>query len=327
METPVIATGFVALDATINSLKLKEARTDTKTSVQTRCPACQCETIQSLFTVPDHEYNLEYQAQYARCRECSSFFQSPMPDLNELSRFYPGTYHSFDTHGILSKLKHRQRLRRLRSLVDSDPISLLDYGCGTGAFIKEAAKEMPDSVFYGYEINSTDRKEVLADEQIILLKGSFDYLLDELPLCDIITLNHVIEHLPDPLKVLSTLRRKLKPDGVLEGQTPAADSLEQRIFKTGWSGFHAPRHTVIFSRKGLMKMLKRAGFSKNAITPAFNPAGIAISLASLPHANSGGHIRRKGFSWLFCVALATFLYPLDLLSGLPGIINFSARAE
>src|SRR6476646_388606 len=128
---------------------------ETKTSVQTKCPACQCETIQSLLAVPDHEYNLEYEAQYARCRECSSFFQSPMPDLNELSRFYPAAYHSFDSDGILSKLKHRQRLRRLRSFVPADAMTLLDYGRGSGAFIKESARHMPHGIFYGYEINST----------------------------------------------------------------------------------------------------------------------------------------------------------------------------
>jgi SAM-dependent methyltransferase len=297
-----------------------------KTSVRTKCPACQHETIQSVFAVPDHEYNLEYQAQYSRCRECSSFFQSPMPDLNELSRFYPATYHSFDTASILSKLKQRQRLRRLRSFVDSDAITLLDYGCGNGAFIKESARRMPHATFYGYEIDCTDRKEVLAQGRIILLKGSFGHLLNELPFCDVITLNHVIEHLPNPLEVLSTLRQKLKSHGVMEGQTPCADSLEQRIFKKRWSGFHAPRHTVIFSKNGLMKILKHADF-QGQITPAFNPAGIAISLASLPHGNSGGHISRKGFSWLCYLALATSLYPVDLLSGAPGMMNFCAKKE
>ena len=74
-----------------------------------------------------------------------------------------------------------------------------------------------------------------------------------------------------------------------------------------------------------MKILKRAGFSECQITPAFNPAGIAVSLATLPQGNSRGHISRKGLSWLFYVALATFLYPVDLLSGAPGMINFSAR--
>ena len=138
-------------------------------------------------------------------------------------------------------------------------------------------------------------------------------------------MNHVIEHLPDPLKILSVLQSKLKRNGILEGQTPATDSLEQKIFRKRWSGFHAPRHTVIFSRKGLQKILEHAGFAQSQITPAFNPAGIAISLASLSHGDSPGSISRRGLSWLFYVGAATLFYPIDLLSGAPGMINFYAR--
>ena len=293
--------------------------------VQAKCPACHSEKIQSLFTVPDHEYNVDYRAPYAQCLDCFSFFQLPMPDSARLSDFYPANYHSFDTNKPLGRLKQTQRLKRLRSLVDSNRITLLDYGCGNGAFIKESAREMPTGKFYGYEINSQNEKQVLFDGRVVLLKGSFEFLLQELPLCDLITMNHVIEHLPDPLKVLSVLRSKLKRNGILEGQTPATDSLEQRIFRKGWSGFHAPRHTVIFSRKGLQKILEHAGFAQSQITAAFNPAGIAISLASLAQGDSPGNISRRGLSWLFYVGAATLFYPIDLLSGAPGMINFSAR--
>jgi SAM-dependent methyltransferase len=293
--------------------------------VQAKCPACHSEKIQSLFTVPDHEYNLEYRAPYAQCLDCFSFFQMPMPDSARLSDFYPAHYHSFDSNKTLGKLKQAQRLKRLRSLLDSDRITLLDYGCGNGAFIKESAKQMPTGQFYGYEINSQNEKQVLFDGRVVLLKGSFEFLLQELPPCDLITMNHVIEHLPDPLKVLSVLQMKLKRDGILEGQTPATDSLEQKIFKKGWSGFHAPRHTVIFSRKGLQKILEHAGFAQTQITPAFNPAGIAISLASLSQGDSPGNVSRCGLSWFFYVGAATLFYPVDLLSGAPGIINFYAR--
>ena len=58
-----------------------------------------------------------------------------MPDLIQLSHFYPATYHSFDINNILGQLKQRQRFRRLRSFVESDAITLLDYGCGSGVFI------------------------------------------------------------------------------------------------------------------------------------------------------------------------------------------------
>ncbi len=293
--------------------------------VQAKCPACHSEKIQSLFTVPDHEYNVDYRAPYAQCLDCFSFFQLPMPDSARLSDFYPANYHSFDTNKTLGKLKQRQRLKRLRSLVDSNRITLLDYGSGNGAFIKESAREMPTGKFYGYEINSQNEKQVLFDGRVVLLKGSFEFLLLELPLCDLITMNHVIEHLPDPLKVLSVLQSKLKRNGILEGQTPATDSLEQKIFKKGWSGFHAPRHTVIFSRKGLQKILEHAGFAQSQIAPAFNPAGIAISLASLSQGDSPGNISRRGLPWWFYVGAATLFYPIDLLSGAPGMINFYAR--
>jgi SAM-dependent methyltransferase len=293
--------------------------------VQAKCPACHSEKIESLFTVPDHEYNMDYRAPYAQCLDCFSFFQLPMPDSARLSDFYPANYHSFDTNKTLGKLKQTQRLKRLRSLVDSNRITLLDYGCGNGAFIKESAREMPTGKFYGYEISSQNEKQVLFDGRVVLLKGSFEFLLQELPLCDLITMNHVIEHLPDPLKVLSVLQMKLKRNGILEGQTPATDSLEQKIFKKGWSGFHAPRHTVIFSRKGLQKILEHAGFAQSQITPAFNPAGIAISLASLSQGDSPGNISRRGLPWWFYVGAATLLYPIDLLSGAPGMINFYAR--
>ena len=45
--------------------------------VQTKCPACQSEKIQSLFTVPDHEYNVDYRALYSQCLDCFSFLNCP----------------------------------------------------------------------------------------------------------------------------------------------------------------------------------------------------------------------------------------------------------
>ena len=155
--------------------------------VQAKCPACHSEKIQSLFTVPDHEYNVDYRAPYAQCLDCFSFFQLPMPDSARLSDFYPANYHSFDTNRTLGKLKQTQRLKRLRSLVDSNRITLLDYGCGNGAFIKATVKKMPAAELYGYEIDSQNEKQVLFDGRVVLLKGSFEFLLQELPLCDLIT--------------------------------------------------------------------------------------------------------------------------------------------
>ena len=49
----------------------------------------------------------------------------------------------------------------------------------------------------------------------------------------------------------------------MEGQTPAAGSLEQRVFGSFWSGYHAPRHTVVFSASGLDQFLHGRAPSKS----------------------------------------------------------------
>ena len=72
------------------------------------------------------------------------------------------------------------------------------------------------------------------------------------------------------------------------------------------------------------KALSRARFIDPQVTGAFNPAGIAVSLASATHGNRAGVIRREGPAWLMYLGAATALYPIDRLSGSPGIINYVA---
>ena len=199
---------------------------------------------------------------------------------------------------------------------------MLDYGCGNGSFLHYAAEKLPHSRFIGYEISDVREIKTYHNDRVVIIKGGFEDLLSELPKIDLISMHHVIEHLPDPFYTINALYRKLNKDGVLVGQTPAADSLEYAIFKTRWAGFHAPRHTVIFSKLGVVALLKRISFTTATSTGGFNPGGISISLASLPHGNGPGRIKRSGLKWLFYVGLAVLLYPIDLLSGKPGIMNF-----
>lgn len=290
-----------------------------------RCVACGELVPRRALEVPDHEYGLSYVARFVDCERCRSSYQDPMPASEELASFYPATYHSMGRRGFLTKVRNEMRLRRLRSIApETGPI--LDHGCGDGAFLVFAASRMPGRKLYGFEIDSTHKVETLADGAVTIVRGSQGDLLEVLPPCALITMNHVIEHLPDPLGTVSALFAKLQPGGLFEGQTPAASSLEHRVFGPRWSGYHAPRHTVVFSRRGLRSLLERAGFGQIQIRGAFNPAGIAISLATLRQkAGEPGTIVRSGFSWLFWLGLAAWLAPIDLLSGSSGIIDFAAR--
>lgn len=289
------------------------------------CPACGSRKREASYRVPDHEYNLGRSTDYALCADCGTMVQTPMPDLEMLSTFYPADYHSFAAGGWLARLKDQARLRRLKSLVAADRAVILDYGCGDGRFIKEAARQASGWVFWGFEIAAQKALDVALDGRVTIIRGSIDHLLDVLPACNLITMNHVLEHLPDPLAVLAALHGRTAEGGIMEGQTPAADSLERRVFRTRWSGFHAPRHTVVFSRLGLQHILTNAGFRDPQVTPAFNPAAMAVSLASLPHGDNPGTIRRHGLTWLICIGAAAALHPLERLSRSPGVVNYTAR--
>jgi SAM-dependent methyltransferase len=303
-----------------------EAQTAVETSpdqlIVKGCPACGAMARGDTIGVDDHEYGLSHVARYLECGGCGTLFQEPMPTLAELAAFYPSDYHSMTHAGLLSKIRNDIRIRRLAKLLIDDG-AILDYGCGDGAFLVQAAQRMPQRHFWGFEIADRAETSTLAEGKVTLVKGSLRDLLTILPACGLITLSHVIEHLPDPLSVVTALVNSLLPGGVFEGQTPASDSLERSVFGRRWSGYHAPRHTVIFSRAGLCRMLERSGLSVPRVRGAFNPAGLAVSLGSLPH-RGAGRIRRSGLKWMLLIGMAGGLAPADLWSGRPGIIDFVA---
>ena len=288
------------------------------------CPACESDSMLGRVRVPDHEHGLEYLATFECCANCKTLFQHPMPTDAELASFYQDEYHSMRDDGLLMVLRHKMRIRRLKVCLGSSGGTVLDYGCGNGSFLRRAAEALPKINFIGYEI--ADVPEITHPvSRVTLVRGALQDLLQNLPPCRIIIMNHVIEHLSDPFSVVSLLVARLQPGGYFDGQTPNAASLEHRVFQRYWSGFHAPRHTVVFSIEGLRRLLERTRLKAIQISGAFNPAGYAVSLASLPQGDSRGVIPRNGFKWFLCVAAATAVLPIDVFSGAPGIVNFCAK--
>ncbi len=243
--------------------------------LETACPACRQGTPENPREVVDREYGISFRASYWECDSCGTLYQIPMPSLDVLAGFYPAKYHAYNSDGLLTRIRLDMRIRRVADHLQADEC-FLDFGCGNGAFLYRAAEKLPGHRFFGYEIS--DRREISTtdDGLVTIVKGDLQDLWDVLPPCRLITINHAIEHLPEPETTVRSLYEKLTSGGILEGQTPVADSLERRVFGRRWSGYHAPRHTVIFSRAGLKEMLTRLGFENVEITGAFNPAALAV---------------------------------------------------
>jgi hypothetical protein len=220
-------------------------------------------------------------------------------------------------------MRYGVRYKRLRRFL-TEHGALLDYGCGDGSFLEYVAERGERRPLIGFEIAGAGKLERRRDGQIQLVSGGVADLLAVLPECAMITMNHVIEHLADPMSVVRPLVERLVPGGAFEGQTPAAGCLEQRVFGHYWSGYHSPRHTVVFSPRGLRVLLADAGLTDVDISGAFNPAGLALSMASLPQGAAPGVLPRSGMRWLLTLAAASALAPVDL-AWAPAVIDYVGR--
>jgi len=69
-----------------------------------------------------------------------------------------------------------------------------------------------------------------------------------------ITLWHVLEHIPDIENQLSELKRLCKPNGYIVVAIPNYKSYDAKHYKEFWAGFDVPRHLWHFSKTAIEKL-------------------------------------------------------------------------
>lgn len=154
--------------------------------------------------------------------------------------------------------------------------SLLDIGCGNGSFLRIASACGWDAT--GVDIDSNAVESATAGGARAL-QGGIERFDGGEELFDVITLNHVIEHVHDPLSLLRACHRLLKVGGQLWLETPNIDSLGHKKYGRHWRGLEPPRHLVLFNSNALKLTLDRAGFI-GLVTKATPSPLLSISTAS-----------------------------------------------
>lgn len=163
--------------------------------------------------------------QVVRCQGCDLIRTNPRPTPEWKDHFYNPDYNGYaESQGrdfvYAPDLTRRVGYRRLLDFLRPDlppSASLLDVGCASGLFVKEAVDRGIDAFGCDY-----------SEEAIAYGRKHFNIQMFRSPAeaidapdnhYDVITLLQVFEHLPDPMRVLRELKRVLKPGGMLVLET------------------------------------------------------------------------------------------------------------
>lgn len=192
---------------------------------------------------------------------------SPQPSLEKLPEYYQSDdyiSHTDSKRNLLENVYHlvksialKQKLKLINTL-SGDTKNLLDVGCGTGDFLQIALQN--NWTISGIEPNEQARH--IANQKANNRVFDTDHLLTfEKQSFDVITLWHVLEHLPNLNDQISVLNNLLKPTGVLIIAVPNYKSYDANHYKEFWAAYDVPRHLWHFSQSSILKLVSKFGLT------------------------------------------------------------------
>lgn len=136
---------------------------------------------------------------------------------------------------------------------------MLDVGCGNGDFLALMRDAGWDVV--GVEPDATAAQFARELRAIPVVSGVLEDAGFADQTFDVVVLNHVIEHVFDPVAVLRECGRVTKADGIVVIVTPNIASLGHRVFGELWIHLDPPRHLYLFSPEAMRACCKNAGLA------------------------------------------------------------------
>ncbi len=189
-----------------------------------------------------------------RCRRCGSLRPDRFPDAASLPSAY-ADYYTSNAAGAQSVVKRALNWTRrdyLDRSIAPTAQTVLDYGCGSGAYLDRLAAAGHPAARFGCDLFPPS-----ASAQKSFTWLSMDDFDADGRRYDHITLSHVLEHTRDPQAVIDRVARALNPGGILWIATPNAHSPMFATLGPAARDVDFPRHRIILSRKALAAMLER----------------------------------------------------------------------
>ncbi|MEJ7643153.1 MAG: class I SAM-dependent methyltransferase [Chryseolinea sp.] len=252
------------------------------------CPVCHGDTSHRHLSVEDHSVSHET-FQIRKCADCQFRFTYPIPA--DLAKYYLSDAYVSHAEHSSNIIDHTYRFARTFTLrwkyalinkyCSGPSPKLLDYGCGTGTFLKYSQQQ--GMVITGIEPSPIARK--VASQ---LTKTTVAASLNEIGIADydVITLWHVLEHVADIHETLQSLHSKLANAGLIFIAVPNYKSDDAEHYNKYWAAYDVPRHLWHFSQDTMGRLLRTHGFTLDATVPMKLDA-FYVSLLSEKYKNGG----------------------------------------
>ncbi len=258
------------------------------------CPVCKNRDIKNLMICKDHLNSGESFA-INECSNCTVQFTNPRPEDEKLYKYYQSdNYISHANKGTnlvnkIYKLVRNYTLRKKLDIINSLSKSdyILDIGCGTGEFL-DLCQDNKWKIA-GVEPN----KDARAKAEKLTNKTIFEDLFscNEKSAFKIITLWHVLEHLPDLDKVLSHLKTLLHKKGKIVIAVPNNKSYDAIKYKEHWAAYDVPRHLYHFNQKSIGFLAKKHQLKIKKMLPMKLDAFYVSLLSEKYKNNSSNYIK------------------------------------
>ena len=196
---------------------------------------------------------------------------SPRPDDQSLSKYYESDNyisHSNSNRSLFDKIYQivrnytiGQKIKLINSF-DSEERTILDIGAGTGDFLFRCQKD-------GWKVEgiepSTNARKLAEQKTGEKLKTQISELGTKK--YDVITLWHVLEHVPNLSDYVAQLNHLLKPKGSIVVAVPNHKSFDASYYGKFWAAYDVPRHLWHFSQIAIQKLFAKENMKVTQTLP------------------------------------------------------------
>ncbi len=204
---------------------------------------------------------------YFYCCHCGLVVLHPHPPYQTLIKSY-NNYLPFQSEEIRQwEAMMRPLIHTSADLIESHTSSgkgaILDVGCGYGFFLGEMASR--GWRVEGIEISEVGRQYAFEHWGLNIYSRPLEELALSENRFDAITLFYVIEHVANPIHLLTEVRRVLKPGGLIFLRWPHSTPIVRLLgpFNRYLDLYHTPYHLYDFSPKTMALLLELSGFANS----------------------------------------------------------------